>query len=394
MWASVLANFIFTLFVIFGIFGVVQAKSKYTIAYTISSLYWIFWNIFIMFVYFDVFGFYKFKSILSFRTNSSSWWETSGPGCKVFLSNLTVVEEDPYQPITPGYVTGCVIDFRYVEAFQAGFHALLAIWGFIFGMKVSHAFMSPDDSSESKKKKNIGLPLYSIEYGPHHPEELFDDDESSQSPEESDNRSAMIGGSRPMTPRRVKRRNVNSKTVVTLPQYQQRHDQQPPPYIRRPLSYSSTRSSGRSSTRRQRVSNYNPVSKFLEEQHHHQQQQSSFHQQILNDSSTSNDSGILPFTSSRSQLLNASDLLNNTNTNMCLINPNFASNVSLYRPPSARSSYSNYHGVRTLAFSKQATPQVPTNSYRRNSRSAYSTFLSDGPPAYEIQGAVNSETVI
>lgn len=115
---------------------------------------------------------------------------------------------------------------------------------------------------------------------------------------------------------------------------------------------------------------------------------------VLNDSSTSNDSGILPFTSSRSQLLNASDLINNTNTNVGLINPNFASNVSLYRPPSARSSYSNYHGVRTLAFSKQATPQVPTNSYRRNSRSAYSTFLNDGPPAYEIQGAVNSETVI
>ena len=224
-----------------------------------------------------------------------------------------------------------------------------------------------------------------------------------------------------MTPRRVKRRNVNSKNSGTLPLYQQpRQEPQPPPYIRRPLSYNSTRSSGRSSTRRQRMSHGNPVSRFLEQQHQHQQQQQqlSYHQQskytiqnflsiclktrdtvfsfsVLNDSSTSNDSYRMPFTSSRSQLLSASDLMNNAATNeIGHINPNFVSNVSLDRPPSARSSYSNYHGVRTVAFNKQATPQVPSNSIRRSSRSAYSTFLNDGPPAYEIQGAVNSETVI
>lgn len=116
---------------------------------------------------------------------------------------------------------------------------------------------------------------------------------------------------------------------------------------------------------------------------------------VLNDSSTSNDSYRMSFTSSRSQLLNASDLMNNVAiSEVGHSNPNFVSNVSLDRPPSARSSYSNYHGVRTLAFNKQATPQVPSNSIRRNTRSAYSTFLNDGPPAYEIQGAVNSETVI
>lgn len=75
-------------------------------------------------------------------------------------------------------------------------------------------------------------------------------------------------------------------------------------------------------------------------------------------------------------------------------NPNFTSSTSLDRPPSARSSYSNYHGVRTMAFNKQATPQVPSNSIRRNWRPTYSTFFNDGPPAYEIQGVVNSETVI
>lgn len=212
-----------------------------------------------------------------------------------------------------------------------------------------------------------------------------------------------------MTPRRVKRRSVNSRGTLP-PQYQQRQEPQPPPYIRRP-TYGSTRSSARSSARRHRASTHNPVSRFLEQQQqltlHHQSTSTSQNTQnrpkkypnyvifsVLNDSSTSNDScRVPPFTSSQSQLLSAADL-QNAAAEIGHVNPNFASNTSLDRPPSARSSYSNYHGVRTLAFNKQATPQVPSNSCRRGTRSAYSTFFNDGPPAYEIQGVVNSETVI
>lgn len=114
---------------------------------------------------------------------------------------------------------------------------------------------------------------------------------------------------------------------------------------------------------------------------------------VLNDSSTSNDSYRPPFTTSQSQLLSAAELMNSNKVGH--VNPNFTSSTSLDRPPSARSSYSNYHGVRTLAYNnKQAAAQVPSNSIRRNSRPAYSTFFNDGPPAYEIQGVVNSETVI
>lgn len=83
-----------------------------------------------------------------------------------------------------------------------------------------------------------------------------------------------MGGSRPMTPRRVKRRNVNSKSSHPLT-YQPRQEQQPPPYFRKSTAYSSARSSGRSSTRRQRATTHNPISKYLEQQ---QQQQYSFQQ--------------------------------------------------------------------------------------------------------------------
>lgn len=112
---------------------------------------------------------------------------------------------------------------------------------------------------------------------------------------------------------------------------------------------------------------------------------------MLNDSSTSNDSCKILFTSSRPQM-SGSKLL--TNHKMGHVNPNFVSSTSLDRPPSARSSYSNYHGVRTLAHCKQATPQVPSNTYEINSRPTYSTFFNDGPPAYEMHGVTNSETII
>lgn len=91
---------------------------------------------------------------------------------------------------------------------------------------------------------------------------------------DSDNRCTVMGGSRPMTPRRVKRRNVNSKSSHPLT-YQPRQDQQPPPYFRKSSAYGSARSSGRSSTRRQRATTHNPISKYLEQQHQYSFQQRS-----------------------------------------------------------------------------------------------------------------------
>ena len=79
------------------------------------------------------------------------------------------------------------------------------------------------------------------------------------------------------------------------------------------------------------------------------------------------------------------------------------------RPSSARSSYSNYHGARSIScyvgaggspayyMPGQATAQVPVQNTHRQSYSKNrptSAFLSSGPPAYQVQGVVDSETVI
>lgn len=122
----------------------------------------------------------------------------------------------------------------------------------------------------------------------------------------------------------------------------------------------------------------------------------------LNDSSTSNDSaGRVPYLPHQKQFLSTSNLLEPACSTSTIghSNPNFSSNTSLDRPPSARSSYSNYHGIRTFSYTNnQATAQVPINNGITTRRSfrppSTSSFLNSGPPAYEIQGCVNSETVI
>jgi len=84
----------------------------------------------------------------------------------------------------------------------------------------------------------------------------------------------------------------------------------------------------------------------------------------------------------------------------------------VYRPQSARSSYSNYHASRPISylhnnqvFSNQAVAQVPINTNRSSKRvradlprsgpgpgPGPSSFLAQGPPAYR-EGA-DSETAI
>jgi len=175
------------------------------------------------------------------------------------------------------------------------------------------------------------------------------------------------------------------------------------------------RSSLRASGRRTKLQHQNPVTRLIE-----QQQQ----QRTLADSSTSNDSTRLNlFEPSSSQ----ADLLSNSSTphwkkasghtnplyqQSSVQSLNDDDDVYNNRPSSARSSYSNYHGTRPIScyvgpggtpayyIAGQATAQVPvTNTHRRSNHAIAKTrptsgFLNSGPPAYQVQGVVDSETVI
>lgn len=65
---------------------------------------------------------------MSLGADSVSWWESNGPGCKVFFyPNHTGIEEDAIKPVRPDLVTGCVMDYQKIETAQASLQILLAV---------------------------------------------------------------------------------------------------------------------------------------------------------------------------------------------------------------------------------------------------------------------------
>ncbi|XP_049814225.1 uncharacterized protein LOC126260853 isoform X1 [Schistocerca nitens] len=414
MWAPILANFFHIIFVIFGFFGAFQYRSKYLITYTVWNIVWIGWNVFIICFYLGIGILDKDSDVLNLGTGSVSWWEVNGAGCKpVYPTNLTAEDTDVFRPLRPEYVPGCFLDYQYVEILHASVQCLLAVLGTVGGIFVCHILYEDDDSSQVNssygKKANNGNrnSLYSIEFSS--PDNNADDsveyDETGQNG--NSHLSAPQLSPRPMTPRRVKRRSVISRGSTG------RNSQQDK---RGSVRHGNTvRSSVRSSGRRPKLQHQNPVTRLIE------QQQSLQQQQALGDSSTSNDSHRLNMfdpASSQADLLNSSQWRKTAGHTNPLYQQSSMQSLneeedSFNRPPSARSSYSNYHGTRPIScyvgssgmnsyyVPGQATAQVPViNTHRRSNRSIPKSsrpsteFLSCGPPAYQLQGAIDSETVI
>lgn len=68
------------------------------------------------------------SDILNLGTGSVSWWESNGPGCKpVYLANQTTLEQAPWRPLRPSYVTDCLIEYHHLEVLQASLHVVLSV---------------------------------------------------------------------------------------------------------------------------------------------------------------------------------------------------------------------------------------------------------------------------
>ncbi|KAF0766496.1 sodium/potassium-transporting ATPase subunit beta-1-interacting protein isoform X1 [Aphis craccivora] len=142
MWGSVLANFFELLFIIFGIFGVVQSD------YSAWSIVWCIWNIFVVLYYLDLPIFSSSFDVMSLGADSVSWWESNGPGCRVFFyPNHTGIEEDAIKPIRPDLITGCVMDYQKIETAQASLQILFAVFGILCSLYVSCCSKSRDEGT-------------------------------------------------------------------------------------------------------------------------------------------------------------------------------------------------------------------------------------------------------
>ena len=75
--------------------------------------------------------YYQDSDILNLGTGSVSWFEINGYGCKpTFPTNIT--SEDPFRPVRPETVDGCLLDYQIIEVIQAAVQCGLAVCRILF----------------------------------------------------------------------------------------------------------------------------------------------------------------------------------------------------------------------------------------------------------------------
>uniref|UniRef100_A0A182QYN6 Sodium/potassium-transporting ATPase subunit beta-1-interacting protein n=1 Tax=Anopheles farauti TaxID=69004 RepID=A0A182QYN6_9DIPT len=145
MWAPILVNFFQILFVIFGFFGAYQYRPRYLVAYTVWSLLWLGWNIFLICFYLNIGILDRDSDLLNLGTGSVSWFEENGYGCRpTYPTNVT--SEDPYRPVRPEKVEGCLLEYHIVEVVHSGVHCALAVFGIFGAICLGQTFLDEDDS--------------------------------------------------------------------------------------------------------------------------------------------------------------------------------------------------------------------------------------------------------
>ncbi|XP_068626982.1 uncharacterized protein NKAIN [Battus philenor] len=182
MWLPIISNFINILLIIFGSFGAVQYITKYLLAYGIWSFLWLTWNIFLICYYMNLGGLNRESGLLSLGTGSVSWWEGNGWGCQPVWG-----EVDGPGTWRPAHVDGCLLHWHHVELAQSAIAALLTATALPLTCLLAYRSYKKR-KSVSDKSTLPRRPAYTIEL----------------SPTETN---ISESTSKPMTPRRVKRRS-------------------------------------------------------------------------------------------------------------------------------------------------------------------------------------------
>ncbi|XP_057282116.1 sodium/potassium-transporting ATPase subunit beta-1-interacting protein 3 isoform X2 [Pezoporus wallicus] len=117
-WAPILGNFLQIIVVILGLFGTIQFRPRYIVVET---------------------------DLMTFNISMHrSWWREHGPGCirRVVRPSAPGILED-YSYVS---VTGCIIDFQYLEVIHSAIQILLSLIGFVYACYVISIFMEEEDS--------------------------------------------------------------------------------------------------------------------------------------------------------------------------------------------------------------------------------------------------------
>ncbi|XP_011914001.1 PREDICTED: sodium/potassium-transporting ATPase subunit beta-1-interacting protein 3 isoform X3 [Cercocebus atys] len=125
-WAPILGNFLHIIVVILGLFGTIQYRPRYIMVYTVWTALWVTWNVFIICFYLEVGGLSKDTDLMTFNISvHRSWWREHGPGCvRRVLPPSAHGMMDDYTYVS---VTGCIVDFQYLEVIHSAVQILLSL---------------------------------------------------------------------------------------------------------------------------------------------------------------------------------------------------------------------------------------------------------------------------
>ncbi|KAM4705610.1 sodium/potassium-transporting ATPase subunit beta-1-interacting protein 3 isoform 2-T2 [Rhinophrynus dorsalis] len=121
-WAPILGNFLHIIVVILGLFGTIQYRPRYIVVDT---------------------------DLMTFNISiHRSWWREHGPGC------VSRVVPAPASRSLGDHsfisVTGCIIEFQYLEVIQSAVQILLSLIGFVYACYVISVFTDEEDSCRHK----------------------------------------------------------------------------------------------------------------------------------------------------------------------------------------------------------------------------------------------------
>uniref|UniRef100_A0A1D5QKU7 Sodium/potassium-transporting ATPase subunit beta-1-interacting protein n=2 Tax=Cercopithecinae TaxID=9528 RepID=A0A1D5QKU7_MACMU len=144
-WAPILGNFLHIIVVILGLFGTIQYRPRYIMVYTVWTALWVTWNVFIICFYLEVGGLSKDTDLMTFNISvHRSWWREHGPGCvRRVLPPSAHGMMDDYTYVS---VTGCIVDFQYLEVIHSAVQILLSLVGFVYACYVISISMEEEDT--------------------------------------------------------------------------------------------------------------------------------------------------------------------------------------------------------------------------------------------------------
>nr|XP_007998937.1 sodium/potassium-transporting ATPase subunit beta-1-interacting protein 3 isoform X2 [Chlorocebus sabaeus] len=117
-WAPILGNFLHIIVVILGLFGTIQYRPRYIMVDT---------------------------DLMTFNISvHRSWWREHGPGCvRRVLPPSAHGMMDDYTYVS---VTGCIVDFQYLEVIHSAVQILLSLVGFVYACYVISISMEEEDT--------------------------------------------------------------------------------------------------------------------------------------------------------------------------------------------------------------------------------------------------------